>query len=89
MVRVTLFVCLCFMVACNPAEKKSTNNQVNQENTSSTEVKDKNDWIFLFDGSSLENWRGYLSDDIYPEWTIQDGAMVFTPGKEGWKEHHI
>lgn len=85
MVRITLIICLCFLIACNQSEKKSTNNQVNQENTSSTEVKDKNDWIFLFDGSSLENWRGYLSDDIYPEWTIQDGAMVFTPGEEGGK----
>ena len=32
-------------------EKKSTNNQVNQENTSSIEVKDKSDFIFLFDCS--------------------------------------
>ena len=61
MVRITLIICLCFLIACNQSEKKSTNNQVNQENTSSIEVKDKNDWIFLFDGSSLENWRGYLS----------------------------
>jgi len=44
------------------------------------------DWIILFDGSSLDKWHGYNNDDaMHDEWTIQDGAMVFTPGEEGGK----
>jgi hypothetical protein len=43
------------------------------------------EWITLFDGTSYENWRGYLAEDVYPEWTIEDGAMAFTPGKKGGK----
>jgi hypothetical protein len=85
MVRVTLFVCLCFMVACNPAEKKQKETKTIQQVVTSEELKSSNDWTILFDGSSLDNWRGYLSEDIYPEWTIQDDAMVFTPSNVGGK----
>ena len=47
------------------------------------EVKEepKPEWVTLFDGTNLDEWRGYLSDSIFPEWTIEDGAMVFTPDK--------
>ena len=85
MVRVTLFVFLCFMVACNPAEKKITKTKLSQQVDGPDESDSSSDWTILFDGTSLDNWRGYLSEDIYPEWTIQDGAMVFMPGKEGGK----
>ena len=85
MVRVTLFVCLCFMVACNPAEKKQKETKTIQQVVTSEELKSSNNWTILFDGSSLDNWRGYLSEDIYPEWTIQDDAMVFTPSNVGGK----
>ena len=85
MVRVTLFVCFCFMVACNPAEKKQKETKTIQQVVTSEELKSSNDWTILFDGSSLDNWRGYLSEDIYPEWTIQDDAMVFTPSNVGGK----
>lgn len=85
MVRVTLFVCLCFMAACNPAEKKQKETKTIQQDVTSEELKSSNDWTILFDGSSLDNWKGYLSEDIYQEWTIQDDAMVFTPSNVGGK----
>jgi len=43
------------------------------------------DWITLFDGSSFDHWRGYLNEEMYLEWVIEDGAMAFTPGKRGGK----
>jgi len=73
------------MVACNPAEKKQKETKTIQQVVTSEELKSNNDWTILFDGSSLDNWRGYLSEDIYPEWTIQDDAMVFTPSNVGGK----
>jgi len=47
--------------------------------------KSEGDWITLFNGSSFDHWRGYLSEEMYPEWTIEDGAMAFTPGERGGK----
>jgi hypothetical protein len=85
MARITLLVCLCFLVACNQSEKKSQEKAETEKVSLPGETINDSDWTILFDGSTLENWRGYLSNDIYPEWTIQDNALMFTPGKEGGK----
>ena len=34
--------------------------------------------IVLFDGKSLEGWRGYNRTDIPPRWSIDDGAIKIT-----------
>jgi hypothetical protein len=49
------------------------------------EEKSGEEWIYLFNGTSFDQWRGYLNDDMYPEWTISEGAMAFSPGKQGGK----
>lgn len=85
MVRVIIVFSLCLFVGCNKAQNKIKNNEVKQQIASSTQSENNDDWTILFDGSTLENWRGYLSDEMFPEWTIQDDAMVFTPGKVGGK----
>jgi len=71
------------MVACKN-EKKSSEETALETNTEET-MKEANDWEVLFDGSSLDHWRGYLSDSMYSEWTIDGDAMKFTPGEEGGK----
>ena len=43
------------------------------------------EWITLFDGTSMDQWRGYGSETMHSEWAIVDGAMAFTPGEEGGK----
>lgn len=85
MKRIALIICLCSLFACNQTEKKSQEKVETQNTVSSKETPNKEGWTILFDGSSLDNWRGYLSEDIYPEWTIQDDVMVFTPGEVGGK----
>lgn len=40
------------------------------------------EWIVLFDGTSFDNWKGYLRDDIPDTWKIEDGAMVFYPPED-------
>jgi len=64
---------LCIM-ALGCKEKKST------KETTSTAIDTKpmvSDWIPLFDGSSLEGWRGYGMDSLPPGWTIKDSALTF------------
>ncbi|MBJ2174966.1 DUF1080 domain-containing protein [Aureibaculum sp. A20] len=65
--------------ACKDDKKETTSNEVPKEET----IKDsetKNDWITLFDGSSLDEWRGYLMDSVPSGWSIQDNTLAFTPG---------
>lgn len=49
------------------------------------ETDDDMAWIWLFDGKSMDKWRGYLSDEMYDNWTIDGDAMMFTPGEEQGK----
>ncbi|WP_088340067.1 3-keto-disaccharide hydrolase [Robiginitalea sediminis] len=35
------------------------------------------EWQMLFDGTSLDGWRGYNMDSLPPGWTIQDGTLAF------------
>ena len=37
----------------------------------------------LFDGASLQRWRGYGCDGLPAGWTATDGAIAFTPDAEG------
>jgi hypothetical protein len=70
-----LFLCLSFACENDKKEKKLAMIQ------SSRELG----WEVLFDGSSFDNFRGYLSQDVFSEWTIKDKEMLFTPGKGGGK----
>ncbi|MEQ9231017.1 MAG: DUF1080 domain-containing protein [Cyclobacteriaceae bacterium] len=69
---------LCIMVACSPKPK-------NGEKDGNTKVdKKENAWIILFDGTSMDQWQGYNNNgEMYPSWTIEEGAMKFTPGEVG------
>jgi len=37
---------------------------------------------WLFDGESLDMWRGYGRPDVPAGWSIEDGTLAFTPGVE-------
>ncbi|WP_411893451.1 DUF1080 domain-containing protein [Winogradskyella sp. A2] len=72
------------LMQCNDSTK--TTKGTVEETIEITEMeKNENEWEILFDGTSLDQWRGYLAEDMYPEWAIEDGALAFTPGKEGGK----
>jgi len=71
-----------FLVNCKETPKANDTSDVDLVEVEKVEASD---WTVLFDGSSLEHWRGYLKEDMHAEWTIEDGAMAFTPGEQGGK----
>lgn len=74
------FAVLIVLVSCKQSQKTT------EENTPIVkEVEKTPEWVSLFDGKSYDNWRGYLEEGMYPEWTIEDESMVFTPSEEGGK----
>lgn len=40
-------------------------------------------WQLLFDGESLEHWRGFKMTELPAGWTVDDGAIVFEPPESG------
>lgn len=43
------------------------------------QMERENQWVSLFDGSSLEHWRGYRMDDIPDGWVIDGDELLFEP----------
>jgi len=56
------------------SEKKSAVNEVTLLN-SLTEKEKSDGWMLLFNGDSLEGWRGYSREDVPVAWTIEDNAI--------------
>jgi hypothetical protein len=40
-------------------------------------------WELLFDGKTLDSWRGYKMQSIPAGWSVENGAIRFVPPKEG------
>jgi hypothetical protein len=58
--------------SCNKGTKK----EVGEKKTVG-EKKEANEWIMLFDGTSMEGWRAYNGDAMPPGWVVKDGEMTF------------
>lgn len=52
----------------------------NSEITTS-ETENTQEWEILFDGTSLDHWRGYQKDSMPAGWRIENEAMAFVPGE--------
>lgn len=80
-----LLIIISFFSCKEKAKEVAVDTEINKNIMEEKMPDNMGDWINLFDGTSFENWRGYLAKEAYPEWTIEDGAMAFNPGKEGGK----
>lgn len=47
------------------------------------EAERRQGFVLLFDGRSLEAWRGFRHDDVPAGWSAVDGTLHFEPGGEG------
>ena len=81
MKKLILFVIVLLLItAFKEATKQSLDNGIKAE-----VFQERTEWVILFDGTNFNNWRGYLNENMYDEWVIEDGAMAFTPGAKGGK----
>ena len=62
---------LALISSCKTEPKKEAEPEA--ADTAATEAE----WIYLFDGTSLDGWRGYNMDSLPPGWAIQDGTLAF------------
>ncbi len=56
------------------ASKKQAKEEVVADNTLSEKEKAEG-WILLFDGKTLDGWRGYGRTDMPKAWSIEDGSI--------------
>ncbi|WP_375436105.1 DUF1080 domain-containing protein [uncultured Hymenobacter sp.] len=60
---------------------KADSNSVKADNTL-TKSEAKAGWVLLFDGKSMENFKGFRKDAVPASWQLEDGAIALT-GKGG------
>lgn len=48
-----------------------------------SEEQKRDGWILLFDGESLDHWRGFRMEGIPAGWSVADGRIRFAPPAEG------
>ncbi len=64
---------LALMVISCKEEKKAETQEVD---IAEKEARNT-DWIYLFDGTSTEGWRGYNGKTMPPGWVIEDSVLTF------------
>lgn len=88
MKKLVLFMAVAAMVACKDNKETAeteVEKEVETEVVEGKEAQAEAEWEILFDGTNYDQWRGYGAQEVYDNWTIEDGAMAFTPGEEGGK----
>lgn len=82
---IVVLVASIALISCKQTQKEIEQAPLEAMNITEEVKQPVSEWITLFDGTNFDKWRGYLTDEMYPEWTIEDGAMVFTPNGKGGK----
>lgn len=82
----TLLLCAMLISACKQKKNDSNDPQIenggNEENTLTQSEKDEG-WQLLFDGKSMENFKGFRKDEVPSAWQVEDGAIAFAGGGAG------
>lgn len=78
MKKAIIFLVLVGLVACKDKQKHQQDTE-QQLAAVQPEKEMQEEWKILFDGTSFDGWKGYLSDEVPASWKLEDGAMVFYP----------
>jgi hypothetical protein len=64
------------VLAAPPARAQAPDNTL-------TDAEKQAGWVLLFDGKTMDQWRGYRIDGLPPLWSVVDGTITATAGKGG------
>jgi hypothetical protein len=70
----TLLVVLALFAGCQSADKAETDHDG---------MDLAHDWITLFDGTNMDQFRGYQQETMPANWVIEDGAMFASAPGQG------
>lgn len=68
-------------LSCTSGNNNNTNNAGTQ--TAQTQALDSDgiptggEWITMFDGKTLNGWRGYCRQDVPQGWVVEDGSITY------------
>lgn len=68
------------LVGCASAQPGDTQETGNRGMNTLTSTERAAGWRLLFDGRTLEGWRGYNRPDMPDGWAVEDGTLTLTSG---------
>ncbi len=79
-----LIVACAFIAACaQPASTSDSTSDSTALYDTLTAAEGAEGWISLFDGVTLDQWRGFGQDSVPPGWTPEYGVIHFQPEQGG------
>ncbi|WP_229712718.1 3-keto-disaccharide hydrolase [Marivirga lumbricoides] len=83
--------------ACDSTKKESNENTEAVDSTAVSEVTEEEStapnslsaaeqeegWKLLFDGTSTDGWRGYMSEEFPSDWKVEDGTLYMSASGRG------
>lgn len=87
MIKIVPGLCLLMLlgIAC---KEKSTPIKEEMQQESEMTLEKTDSWEVLFDGTSMDAWKGYRMAEVPSPWKLEDGAMVFYPPSDGPEGEH-
>ncbi len=78
------FILVLAVIGCKgKGQNPDTDAEPQAQGQESTELtSQESEWTVLFDGSSFEGWHFYNGGEVTAPWSLEAGAMVFTPPTE-------
>lgn len=74
---VTILLIIFTLYACQTNSKPKIESPTEASVTTDTDSK-VDEWVYLFDGTTMEGWRAYNGDALPPQWMIKDSTLTFS-----------
>jgi hypothetical protein len=71
-----VLLCATLVSACTQKDNNGNEDQTESQENALTQSEKEEGWQLLFDGKSMENFRGFRKDAVPSAWQIEDGAIV-------------
>lgn len=81
----TVLLCAIVMSACTQKDSSSNDSQTDSQgggDNALTQSEKEEGWQLLFDGKSMENFRGFRKGEVPSAWQVEDGAIALA-GEHG------
>lgn len=71
----SLFLVAALTIGCQTSESHDEGMEDHAAESGNENHEGEHEWMSLFDGESMDQWRGYKQEEMPEGWIIDDGAM--------------
>ncbi|MDR1780615.1 MAG: DUF1080 domain-containing protein [Tannerella sp.] len=69
-----MLLCAGLLLACSQSAKNDSSEQCAAD---ANAIPEGGEWLSMFDGKTLNGWRGYLRSEVPKGWLVEDGVITF------------